>query len=119
VSAHRELGGIATLAYYVSHDTAGKGLLELGDGDRVVGFTEKPARTAPGRVNAGIYACEPAILELIEPGYSDFGYDVWPAALAAGHALYGAPVDGYAYDVGTPALLEMVEREIAAGSIRW
>jgi mannose-1-phosphate guanylyltransferase len=116
---HRERGGVATLAYYVSDETAGKGLLEVDQDERIVGFTEKPAAAGHGRINAGIHVVEPSIVDLIEPGHSDFGYDVWPAALAAGLPLYARRLDGYVYDVGSPSALEAVEREIAAGSIAW
>jgi NDP-sugar pyrophosphorylase family protein len=116
---HRDRGGIATLAYHVSDDTAGKGLLEVDEHDRVVGFTEKPTTAGPGRINAGIYVLEPAVLDLVEPGHSDFGFDVWPAALARGLPLYGRRLQGYVHDVGSAAAIEAVEREIAAGAVAW
>jgi NDP-sugar pyrophosphorylase family protein len=120
VATHRERGGLATLAYYVSDDTAGKGLIEADRDGRILCFAEKPETVVRGRVNAGIYVCEPPVLDLIPSGRSsDFGYDVWPAALAAGQTLYAVEVEGHVYDVGLPSVLETVEREIAAGSIRW
>ena len=56
---------------------------------------------------------------MIAPGPSDFGYDVWPKAVAAGHAVYATQVDGYVVDVGSPAVLATVERDIVAGSVQW
>jgi NDP-sugar pyrophosphorylase family protein len=119
MAEHAHHGGLATLAWYASEETEGKGLLELGEDDRIVAFVEKPAVSGPGRVNAGVYAVDPAVVDLLPPGYSDFGYDVWPAALASGRPIYAHRVDGYVRDIGSPQQLRAVEGEIEAGSISW
>jgi NDP-sugar pyrophosphorylase family protein len=118
-AAHRGRGAVATLAYYASDETAGKGLLEVDSDGRIDAFVEKPTEAVPGLVNAGIYALDPAILALIPPGHSDFGFDVWPAALERGLPLYAHEVAGYARDIGSPELLRSVEAEIVAGSVAW
>jgi NDP-sugar pyrophosphorylase family protein len=44
-------------------------------------------------VNAGLFLCEPKVLEFIPPGrFSDFGHEVLPAMLAAGEPLFGYPL---------------------------
>jgi NDP-sugar pyrophosphorylase family protein len=110
---HRASGAIATLAYYRSQDTLEKGLLELGDDERVRSFVEKPADgSAEGLVNAGIYALSPEILSFIPLGFADFGHDVWPAVLAAGRPLHGYEVEGYVVDVGSPEALELARERL-------
>jgi NDP-sugar pyrophosphorylase family protein len=118
MARHRELDGIATLAYYRSDDTAGKGLLELAPDGRVTAFVEKPSDARTGCVNAGLYALDPAILDLVGPAPSDFGHDVWPRALAAGHRLYGHELSAYLRDVGSPDALAAADAELVEGA-RW
>jgi len=114
----RALRGTATLSYYVSTVTEGKGLLELDDTERVVAFAEKPERPrGAAAVNAGVYALDPAILALV-PERGDFGYDVWPRLLAAGE-LYGCRVDAYVADVGSPEVLRRVEDDVRRGALAW
>lgn len=118
---HRQTGGIGTLAWYASAETEGKGLLELVDGGRVRSFAEKPAAAGETAcVNAGIYALDPAILDLIEGDAPDFGHDVFPAVLAAGRALYGHELrDASVADIGSPEALATVGRALASGSRKW
>ena len=104
--------GLATLACYSSSDLAGKGVLEVDDALRVVSFVEKGADGRPeGLVNAGIHVLDPDVLRYVGDPPSDFGLDVWPAALAAGARINAAPTDTYVKDVGTPeALAEARDR---------
>lgn len=120
MAAHGRKGGIGTLTCYESSETAGKGLLDLDSDGRIVAFVEKPSEpSARGFVNAGVYALDPAVLELITPGRTDFGLDVWPAALAEGRRLYGHRIDDYVCDIGTPQALERIRRDVAAGVLAW
>lgn len=111
MSRHLEAGGMATVAYYPTHQTEGKGLLTLERDGRVTSFREKPRRDsvdAVELVNAGIYALDPDVFEFI-PGRSDFGNDVWPAAISAGRSIYGHQVDGFVCDIGSPQALRNAE----------
>lgn len=117
LETHRRRGGIATLACYPSTEIEGKGVLALGRADRVTGFVEKPAGlTGSAFVNAGLYALEPGILELID-GPSSFGVDVWPRAIAEGQPVFAHRVGGYVLDVGTPEALRRAERDVEAGVV--
>ena len=75
-----------------------------------MGFVEKPSdhAVAPALVNAGIYVVDRAlILELVPPGAeSDFGHDVFPAALAMNRRLAAHFLTKPVLDVGTPKTLE-------------
>ena len=107
--AHRHSGALATLAVYESDSLEGKGVISVDATGRVTGFIEhgdfEPG--ARGLVNAGLYVVEPALVEPLEPGLaSDFGHDVFPAALARGDHLAVHMLAAAVLDVGTPADLE-------------
>lgn len=114
----RDLRDVATLSYYVSMDTEDKGVLELDDTGRVVAFVEKPATTAAAcAINAGVYALDPAILDLI-PERGDFGLDVWPPLLRTGR-LHGHHTDAYIADIGSIEMLRQVEDDVRSGALEW
>jgi NDP-sugar pyrophosphorylase family protein len=115
---HRSLRGMATLSYYVSAATEGKGLLELDDEGRVTSFVEKPdPPRARGAISAGMYAIHPDLLSRI-PTRSDFGYDVWPTLLVNG-TLFGYRTDAYVIDIGSLDALRRVEVDIQRGAFAW
>lgn len=109
MDAHRAGGVVATITVYESTRTKDKGTVEVDDAGRVASFREKQA-VPPERalINAGIYVVEPSFLRgAVAPGaVSDFGHDVFPAALAAGKPLGVYRLDRPVLDVGTPADLE-------------
>lgn len=116
---HLRLGGVATLTYYRSTETAGKGLLSLGTDGRVTSFAEKPETSNSCCVSAGLYALSPEALAFVRPDRPDFGHDVWPAMLADGAAVYGHELGGYVRDVGSAEALEAANRDLVAGAIAW
>jgi NDP-sugar pyrophosphorylase family protein len=114
----RHLRDVATLSYYLSVDTKDKGVLELDNTGRVVAFVEKPSATeAAHAINAGAYALDPAILDLI-PERGDFGHDVWPAVLPTGR-LHGHRTDAYVTDIGSIEMLRKVEGDVHRGVLEW
>lgn len=102
---------VATLAVYRSDDVREKGVVDLS-GSKVTSFQEKDPDLTSGWVNAGIYIVEPDWLRRHPDDRPlDFGFDLFPDALAAGEDLrayrLGAPV----FDLGTlPQLAEARER---------
>jgi NDP-sugar pyrophosphorylase family protein len=115
---HERLRGVATLSYYMSTETEGKGVLELDETGRVVAFVEKPSGAlGEGAINAGVYALRPEIVGLIPPS-GDFGYDVWPELLQQGE-LYGHRVDAYVADIGSLDALRQVEDDVREGILTW
>jgi NDP-sugar pyrophosphorylase family protein len=117
---HDEVGGIATLAYYRDDAAEGKGVLSLATDGRVEAFVEKPAAaTGPVCINAGLYLLDPRIRDYVPHGFADFGLDVFPAALAAGEAIFGHELDGYLRDVGSPESLRAAEEDLAEGALQW
>jgi NDP-sugar pyrophosphorylase family protein len=82
---------LLTMALFGREDVSASGVVQINEAGRVLGFKEKPR---PGEisshwVNAGLYLCEPRVMEFIPPGRtSDFGHDILPAMLSAGEPLY-------------------------------
>jgi NDP-sugar pyrophosphorylase family protein len=111
--AHQETHeGIATIVCHRAPDVAAKGVVTVRGRGLVTRFEEKPARrSGPGLVSSGVYALDPSILRYVRRG-ADFGYDVWPAAIAAGERVHAYEHAGYVIDVGTPAGLELAEGEL-------
>lgn len=113
------LKGIATLAYYPSDDVRGKGVVELDTDGRIVRFAEKAdGNSGPGLVNAGIHALDPAILSWVRPG-DDFGFDIWPAVLAANAGLFGYRIDAYLADIGSHETLRRVDDDARHDRFAW
>lgn len=107
---HREKGGAASVALYRVDNPTQCGLVDLDASGRILRFVEKPPVAFTDLANAGIYLCEPQVLDFIPAsGFSDFGRDVFPALLAAGVALYGYPLAEYLIDVGSPEKLARAE----------
>jgi len=115
---HQRSGALATLAYYESDEVEGKGVLELDDSGRIVGFREKAPAAGAQPINAGIYALDAAVRDFVHPG-DDFGLDVWPALTAAGYEIGSYRLDGYLVDVGSPDTHSRVGADLAAGILRW
>src|SRR5262249_61801160 len=89
-----------------------QGMIEIDPSGRLRRFVEKPADWRAGDLaNAGIYLCEPAILQSIPPGFSDFGHDIIPALLASGAIVCGRLAPGYLLDIGTPDAYAQAQRD--------
>jgi NDP-sugar pyrophosphorylase family protein len=94
---HARSGADATIALWRREDVTQSGVAELDAGGRIVRFIEKPSasETTSHWVNAGIIIAEPALLDVIShDGPSDFGRDVFPAAIARGMHLQGYQMTG-------------------------
>jgi NDP-sugar pyrophosphorylase family protein len=100
---HAENRPVATLAVYRSEQAQAKGVVEL-EGNEVTAFREKDPEVTSGWVNAGIYIVEPVWLRgFTEPMPLDFGFDVFPATLAAGQDLRAHRLSRPVLDIGTPS----------------
>lgn len=100
---HKGHDGIATLVLTRVEDPSKYGVV-LTDGDgRVVGFQEKPPReeARSNVANSGIYVFEPRVLEMIPPGFYDFGSQLFPRFLEEGIVFYGYEHGDYWNDVGS------------------
>jgi len=110
---HRREGAVATIAVHPADDVEGKGVVEIGPGDRVTGFLEKPgsAVARPAWINSGLYVLDPAFVAELRAGEPlDFGLDVLPAAVERGLPVYAHRLAEAVIDVGTPEALELGRR---------
>ena len=113
VDYHRAHRGIATIALFWRDDVSAHSAVERREDGRIVRFVEKPRpEEAPSQwISAGVVVFEPEIMSFIPGGRpADFGFDVFPAVLQAGGAIYGyemAPDEGLWW-IDTPEHYERV-----------
>ena len=114
--AHRERGARATLGLHPVEDSSAYGLVHSGPEGAVLQFLEKTGEAVPGEINAGMYALERSVLDLIPPGEEvSIERDVFPRLV--GEGLHGLRLDGYWMDIGTPerylqASWDILERRV-------
>jgi NDP-sugar pyrophosphorylase family protein len=103
LAVHQSAHAILTLALKHTATPRTQGMIELDSAGRVRRFVEKPAEWSGGNLaNAGVYLCDPALLNAIPAGFSDFGHDIIPTLLATNAIVCGHQATGYLLDIGTP-----------------
>ncbi len=116
---HKRKGGVVTIALTEVEDPTQYGIVGLDAKGRIQKFKEKPSKEEAFSklANAGIYVCEPEILDFIPADQKfDFSKDLFPKLLSKGLALYGQKIEGVWMDIGRPhdlwkASMEVVRRE--------
>jgi mannose-1-phosphate guanylyltransferase len=119
---HLSSQAVLTMALFWRQEVAASGVAQLSEDGRVIAFKEKPRpdEISSHWVNAGLFLCEPEILQFIPPDRpSDFGHEVLPALLAAGQRLQGYTMgpDESLYWIDTPADLAQTESIFAKNSL--
>jgi mannose-1-phosphate guanylyltransferase len=115
--AHAERSARATIALHPVEDSSAFGLVHSGPEGEVLQFLEKTGEAAPGEVNAGMYALERSVLDLIPPGENvSIERDVFPRLV--GEGLHGRLLDGYWVDIGTPERYLQASWDILEGRVR-
>ena len=101
VRAHRESGGLGTLALWEVKDPSAFGVVDLERDMRITDFQEKPslAEAKSNLINAGVYVFEPEILDYIGKGQVSIEREVFPRVIEYG--LYGHRFQGFWVDCGT------------------
>lgn len=107
-SFHAEAGAAITVGAVSYHVEIPFGVLRI-DNHRVAAVEEKP--TQRFLCNAGIYAVEPYILNLVPDGTAFDMTDLIETALARGERVAAFPIHEYWNDIGTPSDLERAKRE--------
>lgn len=116
IDAHRAGGAMATLTVFQAPRPSECGIIEVHDGT-VHGFEEKPAHPRGDLANAGMYAFEPEVLDLIEaPAPCDIGFDLLPRLVGRARAV--SIGDAWFADIGTREALERATREWHEGRQR-
>jgi mannose-1-phosphate guanylyltransferase len=114
---HEEHDAAATIALHAVGDASAYGLVRSGEGGEVLEFLEKTGERAPGEVNAGMYALQRSVLELVPPGKAvSIERDVFPRLVGGG--LYAQRLDGYWMDIGTPERYLQASWDILEGRVQ-
>jgi mannose-1-phosphate guanylyltransferase len=114
--AHDEWGAAATIGLHPVEDSAAFGLVSSGAGGEVLEFLEKTGERRSGEVNAGMYALQRSVLDLIPPGENvSIERDVFPRLV--GNRLHGLLLDGYWMDIGTPERYLQASWDILEGRV--
>jgi mannose-1-phosphate guanylyltransferase len=116
---HKRKGGVVTIALTEVEDPTQYGIVGIDSRGRIQKFKEKPSKEEAFSklANAGIYVCEPDILDFIPADEKfDFAKDLFPKLLSKGLVLYGQRIEGVWMDIGRPhdlwkASMEVVRRE--------
>ena len=110
VNYHKRNGAIATIALKKREVKIDFGVVEIDDGNSIVGYTEKPR--IDYLVSMGVYVFDPSVLEYIRPNeYLDFP-DLIKKLISNGETVKGYTYDGYWLDIGRPDDYERANMEI-------
>jgi len=114
LSFHIEKNALMTIALTRVVDVERYGIAEMDEDSKIFRFVEKPKshETKSRLANTGIYILSPEIREVFsgekvrrlmsERLRLDFGMDLIPMLVESGYAVYGYPLRGDWYDIGTP-----------------
>ncbi len=117
---HRAKGGLGTLFVHPNDHPHDSDLLEADEDARIRRFLPKPHAAGailPNLVSAALYVLDPAAIDYIGDGPSDWGRDVFPRIVAAGGVLNAYRSVEYVKDIGTPERLAKGERDLAGGKV--
>jgi D-glycero-alpha-D-manno-heptose 1-phosphate guanylyltransferase len=100
IKFHRDHGRLATITVVSVKNASRYGTVRVGADGRVLDFAEKTGDSAPGRINAGVYVFNNAILASIpnEPGSLE--RDVFP--MFQERDMFAFEQQGLFIDIGTP-----------------
>ena len=116
LAAHEEGGARATVGLHPVEDSAAYGLVSRDADGAVIEFTEKTGEPVPGEVNAGMYALEREVLDLIPRGCAmSIEREVFPRLV--GDGLHGTLLEGYWMDIGTPERYLQATWDILEGRV--
>jgi NDP-sugar pyrophosphorylase family protein len=111
---HREKEALMTIVLREVQNVEGLGIADIDKNRRIRRFVEKPLpKDAPSNLaNTGLYVLSPEIKKVFkengvkqiieEKNRLDFGYDFIPYLTQTGRPVYGYPLKGNWFDVGTP-----------------
>jgi NDP-sugar pyrophosphorylase family protein len=125
---HREKGALMTIVLREVQNVEGLGIADIDKNSRIRCFVEKPhPKDAPSNLaNTGLYVISPEVKKVFkEKGVKqiieekqrlDFGYDFIPYMTQTGRPVYGYPLKGNWFDVGTPKnYLEAMKKLLHGG----
>jgi NDP-sugar pyrophosphorylase family protein len=103
IKFHKINNAFMTIGLFKSPEPWTAGVVETDSKGRIIKMVEKPLKNEckSDLVNAGIYVCEPGVLNYIPKGFSDFGFQVIPAILKDKKEVYAFTGDYFVQDIGT------------------
>jgi NDP-mannose synthase len=117
VATHRQEGAVATMATNRRTVDVQYGVVHTDDRGRIERLEEKP--TLHYTVSMGVYAMEPAIVELIAHGERIDFPDLLLRAIDRGHPVHTLPFDGYWRDIGNREDYEAAVEDFATAPERF
>lgn len=113
---HRGHDGAATLVVRETDHPLDSDLVRT-EGDRIIGLYRAKAGEPHGNLGcAAMWVVRRRLLDRVPADRpSDFGKDIFPAAIAAGEKLVAYRTGEAVMDVGTPERIEALERRWSAG----
>jgi NDP-sugar pyrophosphorylase family protein len=101
VEHHRTCDSALTIAVVERRSAVEYGVIDVGEGERVVAYVEKPE--AVHLASTGIYVCEPRVVAGLEPGVPVDLPQLVERLIARGERVSAFRFAGYWRDVGHPA----------------
>ena len=120
LARHLASGAQATVALVWVKDPRPFGLADLDSNERIIGFEEKSLkRPGPGWINAGVYALNPSVFEMIPDGRSvSLEREIFPI-LAKRQAMSAWKHGGYWYDIGKTQDYVLANRALLKDRSLW
>jgi mannose-1-phosphate guanylyltransferase len=118
IRVHESAGARATIALHPVADPSAYGLVRRSEDGEITEFLEKPEpdQIDTDEINAGAYVLERSVLELIPPDREvSIEREVFPRLV--GGELYGARLEGYWIDIGTPDRFLQANWDILEGRV--
>jgi mannose-1-phosphate guanylyltransferase len=118
LSFHQQRKAQVTIALTPVENPSAYGVVETGADGRVRRFIEKPppGQAPTNLINAGIYICEPAVLQDVSQGVPCmFEHHLFPSLLSQGAEVYAYGTMDYWIDIGTPEKYRQVQYDLLAG----
>jgi len=129
LSFHEKKDALMTIGLREVENVKGYGIADINGNMRISRFVEKPRlEEAPSNLaNTGLYLVKPEIKEIFKEKEVkemiavkkrlDFGYDLIPYLIKTGRPVYGYPLKGSWYDIGTPERYLQAMQEILQGKL--
>lgn len=118
---HRRHAAVATIVAHPNDHPETSDLLAAGPDGRVTAVLprrDRPPGDYRNLVPAGMYVCQPRLLEYLSPvGRVDFVHDLFPALVGAGEVLYAYNTPEYLRDMGTPERCALAAADLASGQV--
>jgi len=121
VAYHKKKKALVTIALTEVEEVEEYGVVILEEDGRISGFQEKPSpKEALSKwANAGIYICEPEVLDLIPDGeFYDFGKELFPKIIEAKERIFGYKMVEYWGDIGNLECYLKTNFDVLDGRVR-